>query len=524
MTLEMREATKTPTIPQNTRESDAVGDEDTYALSPVFRPGNEHDHIKLYGARDRGDYNLHHTTGIVLALCNGRRTVRDIAAAVVPFVDAPHDAAALKEALAIVKTVIAFFRKSEAEQRGEALTYRYLPSEAALVPIALLPRFGRLRPPEYDPRRFLPKYAYPGPEKRYPWKDRAPSRINWHLTSACAADCRYCYLKRREIPESRRTPWRRVLEIIQECREIGVFDIDISGGDVLLYPHLVEFLAALEEGGFPPVMMSTKAYCSEATARRLSEHVVASFGLQFSIDSTIPELADYLTRTPGFCERTLQSIDNALKAGLPVTTKTVVTPYNILTVPRLYPELRHRGVERVILASYCRSGYHHTEDLFNHAETYEWLEKEAEKLRQEFPDDFVNIQNGRPGIDPPSKQLLAEAWKNKTRCTAGRSGMMICADGKVIPCEQMPEVDENFCGDLKVQSVMEVWNSREFAERTTDLPREKFQRTPCYDCESFEHCVNHIGYCIRDTAQFYGTIYTTPPNCPKFNGTRLRTV
>jgi radical SAM protein with 4Fe4S-binding SPASM domain len=337
-------------------------------------------------------------------------------------------------------------------------------------------------------------------------------------------DCRYCYLKRRAIPESERLPLRRALEIVEECKEIGVFLVDIGGGDALLYPHLLEFLAALEERSFLPVLISTKAYCSETLAKRLAELGVASLGLQFSIDSTVPEVADYLTRTPGFCARTLESIDNALKAGLHVATKTVITPYNILTVPRLYRELRHRGVVSVTLASYSRSAYHHTDDLFNHAETYEWLEKELEVLRKEFPDDYFNIQNGRPATEPTRKQVLEEAWPKRNRCVAGRDAIMICADGKVVPCEQMAEVEENFCGDLKVQSVMEVWNSRELIERTTDQPREKFQGTPCHDCEDFVHCVNHMGNCIRDNAQFYGTIYTTPTNCPKFDRAWQRTV
>lgn len=509
-------------MPQNPSEHDTVGDEDTYAINPVFRLRNEHDHIKLYGANDRGEYNLHHTIGIVLSLCNGERTVGDIAQAVVPFVDGPRGNGALTEAQTIVKTTISFFLKSEAEQEGEQNVYTYLPSEAALIPSSLLPQFGRLRPPVYDPRRFLPQHAYPAPERRYPWKVRVPNRINWHLTSNCATDCRYCYLKRRELLGSELMPFSRVLEIIEECEAIGVLHIDTGGGDVLLYPRLVEFLGALEERGFPPVMIATKAYCSEALARQLAEFAVTSLGIQFSIDSTVPELADYLTRAPGFCERTLLSIDNALKAGLRVTTKTVITPYNILTVPRLYRNLRHRGVERVILASYSRSAYHHTDDLFNHQESYEWLENELEALRKEFPNDFVNIQNGRPETGPFPRQSLEKAWETRSRCTAGRSGMMICADGKVIPCEQMPEVEESFCGDLKVQSLAEVWNSREFAERTTDLPREKFKGTPCHDCDDFDHCVNHMGYCIRDTSQFYGTIYTTPTNCPKFDGTWIR--
>jgi len=44
--------------------------------------------------------------------------------------------------------------------------------------------------------------------------------------------------------------------------------------------------------------------------------------------------------------------------------------------------------------------------------------------------------------------------------------MMICADGKVLPCEQMPETEEYFCGDISHQSIQEVWDGNHLRELT----------------------------------------------------------
>jgi radical SAM protein with 4Fe4S-binding SPASM domain len=100
--------------------------------------------------------------------------------------------------------------------------------------------------------------------------------------------------------------------------------------------------------------------------------------------------------------------------------------------------------------------------------------------------------------------------------------MMICADGKVIPCEQIPETEEYFCGDVSHQSIMEVWNGDRLRELTYGMPREKFKGQPCYDCEEWEECMGKKGNCIRDQALHLGGIYQPPENCPKYEGSFVR--
>ena len=101
---------------------------------------------------------------------------------------------------------------------------------------------------------------------------------------------------------------------------------------------------------------------------------------------------------------------------------------------------------------------------------------------------------------------------------------MVCADGQVIPCEQMPEVEEVFLGDLKKQSLQEIWESRELDERCVHFPRDRFKGTPCHTCDDFVECIHGMGYCMRDTSQFYGAVCTTPANCPKCEHPWVRTV
>ena len=500
-----------------------IRDEEIYILNPLYRLRNSRHYVLAQGVQGLEPHRLHRATGVVLALCNGKNTVADIARITRPLVKIADDAKATEIAKKNVKTIIYTSRPRE-KRDGPPQKRSEFPATTILITKADYDKFGlaRLMHVEYRARDFLPKDSSEmGPLPARNPREAAPVSLNWHFTSECSTDCRYCYLGRRKVKS---LPKERVLALMEEAAAIGVMDMEVNGGDILLYPHLADVLAMLRKYKFLPTVLATKSFLGKEKAKVLAENAGFVMGVQFSIDSTVPDVADYLVGAKDFCNRVFTSIDNALEAGLCVQAKAVITPYNILTIPKLYRDLKKRGVSTIRLATYSRSGFHHSDDLFNHAASYQWLEEQVKQLKQEFPDDFINIQNGAPRLEPLSPGTIRENWPKRLCCAAGRTSMMICADGKVIPCEQMPETEEYFCGDVSHQSIQEVWDGDRMRELTYGIPREKFKGQLCYDCEEWEECICQKGCCIRDLAIHEGNIYQPPVNCPKYNRSFIRTV
>ena len=496
-------------------ELTSIKEDDVCSFSPLFRMVNEQHAVGLIGWENGLESWLHHTHAIVLALCNGVNTVGQIAEITKPFTHKTDPKEAYEAALSQVKAIISTFSMPKDEREGKG-KIDYVPQYplAPVVPVCDVPHFRAFRNPAYDANKLTPEHAYPPGKYPLKIKSRAPHRIIMHLTSACAVDCKYCYLKRRNIHNSELVPFTRMREIIRECQELGVANIDANGGDVLLYPHLIEFIRELDECNFLPLRLSTKARLTREMAEQLAD--VGNIGeMQFSLDSTVEEIEDFLINKPGGYKTIMQSIDNALAVGLPVVVKSVITPYNILTVPKLYREMKQKGVSLIRLAAYGRSGYHHTDDLFNTSEGVDWLQQELDKLREEFPDDMINLQNGGPVLGPMSQKQKEEKWPERSMCTSGRQALTVCSDGTVIPCEQMQESPDTFCGNLIKQSVKEVWESERYNQMTALPPRHFFSGWPCETCPEFDPCITERGYCFRDTYQHYGHQFMTPVECPK---------
>jgi radical SAM protein with 4Fe4S-binding SPASM domain len=488
-----------------------------YILSPLYRLYiSKCNYVFLWSIDGFAVDKLHRATAVVLALCNGKRTVEEIVKMTRPLVKSNDDAKAIEIANDKVKFIIYTMRQTRKEyiKQHSRVRSKYPAAEALIAKEEYLKLFNgkKFKTVEYQAKAFLPKDAsemvISPPFNQH---EAIPLILFWHFTSECSTDCRYCYLGRRRVML---LPKGRVLSLIEEAADLGVLIIRIVGGDFLMYPYLRDVLAALEKHSFLPSAISTKSYLSKEKAKVLAESAAVT-SLQFSIDSTVDDVADYLVDEKSFCNRIFKSIENALEAGLCVETKTVVTPYNILTIPKLYRDLKKRGVNIIRLTTYGRSGFHHSDDLFNHVASFQWLEKQLKQLQEEFPDDLVHIQNGGPNIDPLSPEASQKAWLEKSPCSAGRTMMMICADGKVIPCEQMPETEEHICGDLSHESIKEVWDGSRLRDMTYGVPRVKFSGTACINCAKWEDCIRQKGNCIRDLVIHYGNMYQPAMNCPQ---------
>ena len=113
-----------------------------------------------------------------------------------------------------------------------------------------------------------------------------------------------------------------------------------------------------------------------------------------------------------------------------------------------------------------------------------------------------------------SEDMVTGWFKTRPYCSSGRTQIVIAPDGKVVTCEQSPQEGEFVCGDVKFQSIMEVWNS-EALKKWYEPPREEFKETVCYDCDEFQSCIHGMGHCWIQVLKMQGRLWAPHPYCPK---------
>lgn len=357
----------------------------------------------------------------------------------------------------------------------------------------------------YDPRNFIIPASDVDLVTKKLYK---PITLVAHVSSDCMRNCIYCNIQKRKTRDVRLLPLTRWKGLAAECAEAGVLSVFLGGGDPFMRSDVVEIIGAFIDNGIQP-FVATKSYVSPSKAQELAGRGLV--WIQVSIDSCVPETANFLTGSPSYFNQIVETIRNLKAAGLRVRSNSVATKYNVRQIPDLAVLLLDLGVEVIRVTPVGRSLYvPGTELLFVSREDSNWLRKRLRELRGPHDvnySDSVDIHSGSP-------EEKRRAFANRSLCSAGCWGFVMHSDGKVTLCEEMPLEGMHIIGDLSAQDLMEVWQSPHI-EKMTNPPREKFLGTVCYDCTDFDECHGGRGRCFRDALKAYGSFYAPTPSCPR---------
>ncbi len=369
--------------------------------------------------------------------------------------------------------------------------------------------------PSFDlPREdLLPDFsAYQTGQKRL----ARPFAVSLYITNNCCTDCLYCYAERPRLPELTKDQWARIFDDLEANQ---LYIVDIVGADPLARGDILEIMEDMVARDFV-FYISTKCRITPAVAERLARmgvgrgdlppHLVRP--LQVSVDSADPVIAGKLVGRSGYLQRAVDSVTNAVAAGMSPRVKGVLTSLNpdaAEGVVRLFYDL---GVRDFQFVQYGLSHYRPREDLFLTLEHKLRLPRTLERLQSQYSDIAITIQDDRTVGDRQPRS--PRAWQERSVCSGGRSSLQIKANGEVVLCDQLPHSRPFVVGDILKEGLVGVWNSPRLAAFLYP-PREAFAGTVCADCPEYDQCHQGKGYCYRDAFLAYDTIYEAPPDCPR---------
>ncbi len=343
---------------------------------------------------------------------------------------------------------------------------------------------------------------------------KIPASMLFVPTLRCSQKCVYCYADAKDVTENEDIlPFGRVREIIQECKQLNFAGITISGGEPFVYEHIFALLKLLREAGYHP-QIPTKYPLTKKQVFQLKDMGFDSF--QISIDSLDPKILTYMVgRNSNYPQRIMKTIDYAKEAGSKISTVSVVTVYNIHTIPNTVRTLASKGnIFRMRITEIARSIYRDTDRLIPSESQYAKLDDEINKIKKDFP----AVQIGFSHIKDPcfmSKEEKTDFFKKRALCSAGRWAFALLPTGKVAPCEELYYHPSFIVGDLRHQSIMEMWNSEEFKALLNPDKTLFSNDSPCSECDEFTECHTGKGRCWKRALKAYGRPDFPDPYCPR---------
>lgn len=348
------------------------------------------------------------------------------------------------------------------------------------------------------------------------------SSLTLMLNNICTTKCFYCYADKR-IPQNCSISFDRISELISEAKSSNVINFDLIGGEVFLYPYWEGVLERMVTNDYYP-FVSTKMPLSEKTIESFSRF---NLPIQFSLDCmNLNILRQTLNVNNDYIENVKDMFKNLGKYNVKVAVHSVLHQYNCFPkeIENLFnflnnqdnilywkPDLGNESIYSPLESKGCV-----TPNPNDIKFVYNKLEELATK---------ANIDVKYEGIEPPSvsedssKGDMATSitsFLNRAYCAGNFSQLFILPDGKVTICEELYWHPHFIIGDIKIQSLAEIWQSNSALSLYNVSQESISSKSKCRTCNLFSQCRSEKQICYRDIIRKHGVNNWDLPdvNCP----------
>jgi len=173
--------------------------------------------------------------------------------------------------------------------------------------------------------------------------DRAPFLAIWETTQACDLACKHCRASAQPVPHTSQLTTAEAKNLIDQIADLQVPLFVFTGGDPLKRPVIFELIGhAAGKGVHAALTPSATPLLTRDAIFRMKASGLSR--LAVSLDGSVPAIHDSIRGIPGTWERTVQAIQWANEAQLPIQVHTVVSRLNIADLDSLAALLTQKQI------------------------------------------------------------------------------------------------------------------------------------------------------------------------------------
>ncbi len=329
------------------------------------------------------------------------------------------------------------------------------------------------------------------------------SEIKIEVTHRCPLACVHC--SSDASPScSREMDKADCLRVISQAAAAGVKEAALSGGEPLIWPHVLEaaHLAAKKGmkvdvytcGNVPDILEVMRALKEVGVAKAV-----------FSVFGADEITHERITRTKGSLNLTLAALVSARDVGLTVEIHFVPIADNFAQLEAVADLARKNGCGRISVLRFVPQGrgYLMRTYVLSKMQNLE-LKRTIERLRR----SGIEIRTGSP-----YNFLLLN---DQPRCSAGIDRLIVGPNLQVYPCDAFKQIEaEEIVGAddyscLATKDLDDCWSRSAYLNAVRKYLTTPFDE-PCEACDVLEQCLSG---CLAQKVLAHGDLTKRPdPTC-----------
>jgi AdoMet-dependent heme synthase len=157
--------------------------------------------------------------------------------------------------------------------------------------------------------------------------DESPFLAIWEVTQSCDLACKHCRAAAQPIPHPDELTHEEGKALIDQIADMHIPIFVFTGGDPLKRKDVFELIRyASGKGVQVAVTPSATPLLTREQIFKMKEAGVVRLGI--SLDGSCPEIHDAFRGLPGAFARTIQAIEWAGEAGIPIQVHTTISRHN----------------------------------------------------------------------------------------------------------------------------------------------------------------------------------------------------
>ena len=312
------------------------------------------------------------------------------------------------------------------------------------------------------------------------WDDFIPLNTTLELTVSCNLRCVHCYNFDRSKPapkEIKANPLnpKEIYQIIDELAELGGFYLSFTGGEIMLHPHLLDFIRYAKAKNF---WVKLKSNATLLTEKKVAELVAAGAkDIDVSLYGGNALTHDQFTTVMGSFADTVTGIEHAKKGGLKPTISYILHKENCHELSRMLSNAQDWGV-KCFVSTELTGRY---DDTISSTD-YRVTRAQYTQLLQGPHAHLFNTANEEGAV----------------QCACARTNMGVSSNGDIYPCIGAPITS----GNIRSQSLTQIWHESAELNKIRNLKLDDFKT--CKPCPSRKYCQRSSGGVYVDTGNYTG--------------------
>lgn len=326
----------------------------------------------------------------------------------------------------------------------------------------------------------------------------APLRVDLNLTNRCHLSCKYCYASANELfYGSNELTLQEIDKLFQEFEDMGVFRVQLAGGEPLLRRDILEIIKLTRKYTFSLTLNTTGMFLADDICVEIAK---SNFELiTVSLEADNKELHEKIRGGRSF-DGAISAIELLKKHKIRTAVGITLNSFNIDTIFDVIDMVRPMTVDIVGIQVLCPSGRLSKNNyLIPERRKYlKFMDKLlVYKVENPYPQINLNVTNESTVFWEyyyPLQKLnklkeLKKIWGQDTRqtsdlsCAAGISVCSIGANGDVYTCEMFVNDSQMAAGNIKNESFSSIWNGSKLFETFRSIEKSSLKGA-CSSCKN----------------------------------------